>query len=257
MMNIPQQDEFVIATVKKIMPYGAFCILEEYPGIEAFVHISEVAPRWIKNIHEFLHEGQKVVARVYRLVPEKNQIDLSLKRVTEAERKRKLESVKRTKRAEKLLSMVQKSLKFGDAKKRQVTDLLLSSYEDMLLAFETAFETGYESLTSLGLEKEIAREIEEVAKKSIKKQKAEVRAILSLVSYEPNGVEIVKNALTGVVAPQNCEISLSFLGSPKYQLKVTAPDFKQAEKSLDAIALQIEKSIKGHEAVFTWSKVEE
>ncbi|HQT44897.1 MAG TPA: S1 RNA-binding domain-containing protein, partial [Candidatus Micrarchaeota archaeon] len=99
--DMPEQDELVLATIKKIMPYGAFCALDEYQNKEAFVHISEVAPRWIKNIHEFLHEGEHVVAKVYNLILEKNQIDLSLKRVTPSEKKAKLEMVKRTRRADK------------------------------------------------------------------------------------------------------------------------------------------------------------
>ena len=77
--KMPEQDEFVIATVKKIFPYGAFCSLDEYGGAEAFIHVSEVAPRWIKNIHEFLKEGQRIVAKVHRFVPEKNLVEISLR----------------------------------------------------------------------------------------------------------------------------------------------------------------------------------
>ena len=111
MADMPEQDELVLVTVKKIMPYGAFCSLDEYAAREAFVHISEVAPRWIKNIHEFLHDGQKLVAKVYHLDLEKNQIDLSLKRVTESERKLKIEGNRREKRAEKLFEVAVKIAK--------------------------------------------------------------------------------------------------------------------------------------------------
>src|SRR3989344_3328296 len=111
MPDMPEMDELVLATVKKIMPYGAFCALDEYAGREAFVHISEVAPRWIKNIHEFLHEGQKLVAKVYHIEAEKNQIDLSLKRVTESERKAKMEGSRREKRADKLFEVAVKIAK--------------------------------------------------------------------------------------------------------------------------------------------------
>ena len=30
MADMPEQDELVLVTVKKIMPYGAFCSLDEY-----------------------------------------------------------------------------------------------------------------------------------------------------------------------------------------------------------------------------------
>ncbi|MEM2963495.1 MAG: translation initiation factor IF-2 subunit alpha [Candidatus Anstonellales archaeon] len=252
----PKQDELVVATIKKIMPYGAFCLLDEYPGKEAFVHISEVAPRWIKNIHEFLHEGQKVVARVWRVIPEKNQIDLSLKRVTEAEKKRKLEAVRRNKRAEKLFEMVQNKLNLTDPQKKQTLMALSSLYEgDLLLAFETALD-GPEPLIEAGIEKTIANAIFEVSQKSIKKQKAETRATISLVSYEPNGVELIKKTFSSLTVSPHTEFSIHFLGSPRYQLKVKAPDFKHAEKSLDELILQIEKAIKGHDVLLSCQKEE-
>ena len=54
----PEPRELIIATVKKVVPYGAFCSLDEYNDIEAFIHVSEIAPRWIKNVHEHVKEGQ-------------------------------------------------------------------------------------------------------------------------------------------------------------------------------------------------------
>lgn len=255
-MNGPAQDEFVIARIKKIMPYGAFCVLEDYPGVEAFVHISEVSPGWVKNIHEYLREGQTAVARVYRLIPEKNQIDLSIKRVSEAEKKRKLESIRRGRRAEKLIELVQRTLKMPDAKKQKTIELLNSSFGDVLAAFEAALEEGEEPLERVGVEKEIAQAISDIAKKSIKKQKAEVEATLSLICYSPNGLETIKKSLSSITAPQGAECSITFLGSPRYQLKVLASDFKDAEKALDAIVAQIEKTIKGQDASFTHSRIE-
>ena len=93
-IELPEENELVVAVIKKIMPYGAFCVLPEYQDMEAFMHISEVAPRWIKNIHEFISEGQRHVAKVHHIDREKRQVDISLKRVNEEEKKVKLESMK-------------------------------------------------------------------------------------------------------------------------------------------------------------------
>ncbi|MDK2914747.1 MAG: translation initiation factor 2 subunit 1 [Thermococcaceae archaeon] len=87
----PEEGEFVVATVKNIHPYGAFLKLDEYPGKEGFMHISEVAPTWVKNIRDYLKEGQKIVAKVIRVDPSKGHIDLSLKRVNQQQRKAKLQ----------------------------------------------------------------------------------------------------------------------------------------------------------------------
>jgi len=103
------------------MPYGAFCSLAEYPDLEGFLHISEVAPRWIKNIHEFISEGQRHVVKVHHVDRAKNQVDVSIKRVNEEEKKRKLEGVQNEKRGKKLLELSLKNAKvktdFATAKK--------------------------------------------------------------------------------------------------------------------------------------------
>jgi translation initiation factor 2 alpha subunit (eIF-2alpha) len=103
MPDFPETGEFVIGTVKKIMPYGAFCTLDEYGGLDSFLHVSQVSSGWIRNIREHLREGQKVVAKVITLDREKGQVDLSIKQVTEADRKRKLTSFQAEKKARKLI----------------------------------------------------------------------------------------------------------------------------------------------------------
>ena len=101
-MRYPEVDEVVVGVVKKIFDYGAICYLEEY-DIEAFVHISEVSKGWVKNIRSFLKEGQQIVAKVQRIVPERGIVDISIKKVSESERNKKLNELSRNKRGEKLL----------------------------------------------------------------------------------------------------------------------------------------------------------
>ncbi len=246
MAEMPEKDELVLATIKKIMPYGAFCTLDEYDKREAFVHISEVAPRWIKNIHEFLHEGQKVVARVFRLNTEKNQVDLSIKRVTEVEKKRKLESIKREKRAKKLLEVTVKEAAVSPVDATRIKTKLLEKYAELYDAFEAVSEEGQEALKGLGLGKEFAEKLEEVAKKNVKKAKAEVRGIMSLACYEAEGVEVIKGAIGKPKMGKDTEISTTYLGAPKYQVKIVAKDYKTAEKGLDEFVEKVEKGLKGH-----------
>jgi translation initiation factor 2 subunit 1 len=235
----PGQDELVLATVKKIMPYGAFCTLDEYGNTEAFIHISEVAPRWIKNIHEFLHENQHIVARVFHLVPEKNQIDLSLKRVTEAERKLKLESVKREKRAEKLFEMAVKEAKSTTHEAAVAREKLLEKFGDLLEAFETASDAGEEALSGLAIEKGLAKAIISVCKRAIKKPKAKVEAMLLLTSYAKDGITAIKAALLAAKPPADAEVALSYIGAPRYHLSIIAPDYKRAEKVREEIVAKI------------------
>ena len=110
--NMPEQDELVLVDSQEDNALrGVLHAGRVFGNREAFVHISEVAPRWIKNIHEFLREGQQLVAKVYHIEVEKEQIDLSLKRVTESERKAKMEGSRRERRADKLFEVALKIAK--------------------------------------------------------------------------------------------------------------------------------------------------
>ena len=233
--EMPEQDELVLVTVKKIMPYGAFCELDEYGKREAFVHISEVAPRWIKNIHEFLHEGQNLVAKVHHIEAEKNQIDLSLKRVTETERKLKMEGSRREKRSEKLFEVAVKIAKSTKIESVSAETALVQKYGTVMDAIEEIGEKGEEALSGMKIEKGLARALLEVASKNVKKAVVEMNGILTITSYSSNGAEVVKEILQSVPKLEGASTEILYLGAPKYQLKIISDDFKKAEKAMESV----------------------
>lgn len=256
MADMPEMDELVLVTVRKIMPYGAFCSLDEYGAREAFVHISEVAPRWIKNIHEFLREGQKLVAKVYHIEAEKNQIDLSLKRVTESERKLKTEESRREKRAEKLFEVAVKIAKSTKTESFSARTALVQKYGNVIEAMEAVAEKGDAAVVGLKIEKGLAAALVEVAAKNVRKARAEVDGIITLASYAPNGVEIVKKILSSFEKPKGAEAQILYLGAPKYQLRVVADDFKVADKAVESIVASILAAAKDAHAVAEFSRLE-
>jgi len=212
------------------MPYGAFCSLPEYGDLEGFLHISEVAPRWIKNIHEFLSEGQRYVVKVHHVDAQKNQVDVSIKRVNEEEKKQKLELVQNEKKGAKLLELSIKSSKAKiDAEKARA--LIEEHYTDVYNCFKEASLEGDSALKDIDLPKALKAQIVELAKKSIKKPVIEVDRIFSLVCYGGSGVETLRKALT--VKEQG--VNISYLGAPKYKISLTGSDYKSAEKKLDTV----------------------
>jgi translation initiation factor 2 subunit 1 len=241
MVDYPEQGEFVLATIKKILPYGAFCSLDEYSGVEGFLHVSEVSPGWVRNIRQYIKEEQKIVARIVHIDPEKEQIDLSLKRVSEAERKRKLEGYQQEKRAEKLLEIAAKKIgkTFKEALK-EVGDALSSEYGALFPALEAL---------SLGkftgkLPKQWQEVLEAVSKEEIKQKKVTIRANLRLQSYSANGVEEVKSVLKKILerSQRGVDVDVHYLGAPNYFIDITAADYKKAEKSLSEIDALLKKS---------------
>ncbi|HIE33962.1 MAG TPA: S1 RNA-binding domain-containing protein, partial [Candidatus Altiarchaeales archaeon] len=90
----PEPGELVIATVQNIFKQGAFVTLDEYGNKRGMLHLSEISLKWVRNIRNYVKEGQKVVLLVLRVNPERGHIDLSLRRVSDAQRKAKLQEVK-------------------------------------------------------------------------------------------------------------------------------------------------------------------
>ncbi len=252
--EFPEENELVLAVVKKIMPYGAFCILPEYEDREAFMHVSEVAPRWIKNIHEFLSEGQRHVVKVHRMDKTKGQIDVSLKRVNEEEKKLKLESVQTAKKATKMLEIAiassKSSITFQDAEK-EITE----HYGDVYDLFQEASEKGGEALEKLKLPKAMKEKIVELAQKNIKKPVFEVSGIAKIISYSPEGIEDIK----GILKAEQKEtggMTIQYLGAPNYKFSVTAGSYKEAEKLLTKITDRISKNAQDSDYEFSFEKIE-
>ncbi len=208
------------------MPYGAFCILPEYNNLEAFLHVSEVAPRWIKNIHEFISEGQRYVVKVHHIDREKNQVDVSIKRVSEEEKKLKLEMAQNEKRGTKLLelSIAASKAQIDIAAARKEIE---AHFDDVYSCFKEASLKGEDALKKLELPKPLKAKMAEIAQKSIKKPVVEVHAIVTLVAYNPDGVSSIKGALK-----VGDEIAVHYLGAPRYKISLTAPDYKTGEKKL-------------------------
>lgn len=245
---MPELDEFVIATVRKIMPYGAFCTLDEYGGREAFLHVSEVASRWVKNIHEFIRDGQKVVARVHRLTPEKNQIDISLRRVTEADKKLKMEGYKREKRSAKLFELCAKKMKVELATAlRTVGAELLKGHEDMYIALEDISFNGEKAFKGLEIPPEWRKVLSETAQQNIHMPEVNIMGTLMISSCAPDAIDHIRKALLAArsAGKGGVEVSVHYLGAPRYRLSVKAGDYKSAEKALEAATAEVERLMKG------------
>ncbi|MDD2655076.1 MAG: S1 RNA-binding domain-containing protein [Candidatus ainarchaeum sp.] len=242
MAQLPREGELAIAVVKKIMPYGAFCTLSEYGDMEAFMHVSEVAPRWIKNIHEFLSEKQKLVVKVHRVDAAKGQVDVSLKRVNEDERKRKVEGVKKETRAVKLLQVAlknSKSKKTFDALKTEIT----AEYGNLYDFLESVRDEGDAAFEGLDIDKALKKELEGMVVKYVKKPVTEIAKVLKITCYEPDGMHVVKTVLEGADA--------HYLGAGRYMLRLETEDPKAGEKEMGKRIAAIEKSMKGKDCTFS------
>nr|WP_319373793.1 translation initiation factor IF-2 subunit alpha [uncultured Methanobacterium sp.] len=239
----PQEGDLIVATVHKVLNYGAFAKLEEYPGEEAFIHISEVSAGWVKNIRDHVRENQKIVARVLRVNPKKGHVDVSMKRIREDQRTRKIQQWKIEQKAEKLLEFAAKSIdKDLDAAYDEVGYGMMEEFGDLYGAFEISAEEGADSLIERGMDEIWANAITKVAQKNISPPEVQITGYVDLTSYAPDGVGIIRNALTSI---NKDNIAVQCVGAPRYRLLVKSSDYITAETILkdaadEAIATVLE-----------------
>ena len=254
--ELPEQGEIIIATVTKIMDHGAYVSLDEYDGIQGFLHISEIAPGWIRSVNKFVKEGEKKVLLVKKISRERKDIDLSLKQVSNDQKKKKLLEVKRFEKGSTLLQSVKDKAKLSDKEGEELEESIYSKYDSIYDCFIDIARKGNSVIKDLKLSKKVLSAIEGVSTK-IKLPSVEIRGILELTSNRPDGVEVIKKILLDSVKREtDINAVITYLGAPKYRLRVTAQDFKSAEKSLKPILSKIQQSIEKKKGTFKFIREE-
>lgn len=76
--------QLVDGTVSRLADFGAFISMD--PGIEALLHVSQIAQTPPNHPSQIIYEGARLLMRVISIEPEKQRLGLSLKDTTEEER---------------------------------------------------------------------------------------------------------------------------------------------------------------------------
>lgn len=236
--EMPEQGEIVLATITKVMDHGAYVTLDEYDEIQGFLHISEIAPGWIRSVSRFVKDGEKKVLLVKKVNAKRGDIDLSLKQVSKDQKKQKLKEVKKYEKGRTLLQNVQEKADLSDDEIEKIEDKIYTKFDSVYDAFIEIGRNGIEIVKDLKFTKKIATSIEEVCSK-IKLPSVEIRGVMEITNNKSDGIEIIKKILLDVLK-KDPKIDITYLGAPKYRLSITSEDFKSAEKSLKPIITEIQ-----------------
>jgi translation initiation factor 2 subunit 1 len=243
----PEVGDLVIATIETVTDYGAYAKLDEFEK-RGLLHVSEISSSWIRNIRDFVREGQKVVLKVLRVDHEKGHIDLSLRRVTKRERIEKVLSWKKERKAEALVRGVAEKLGTTPEDVYQKAGEIVEEKLGLYDGFEKSAIEGAEALTALGVPENFAQAFSDVAKERIHVKMVKVKGVLEIRCMKPNGVKIIKEAFNSAQAtkPKDANITFYVVAAPKYSVEVQAENWKRAEdvlqKSADAVVTIITKS---------------
>ena len=254
--KLPDLGEIVIVTVKEVTGHGAYVTLDEYDNLTAFLHISEIATGWIRNIERYVKAKQKTVLKVIRVNPTRSEVDLSLKQVTGEEKKAKVMEVKKDEKGANFMDVIKTNLGYDQTSIKEIEEKISQKYDFIYDAFEAVAIKGPEVLSTLDLKPEVIEAIELESKK-IQIPHIEVRAVLDITVRKGDGIDTIKNILGSVDGSKNnSKIDITYIGAPKYRITVTAENFKIAEKALNHAIEKIKTNIEKNAGTFKFTREE-
>ena len=252
--NFPEVGEIVVATVTRIVDQGAYVALDEYNNVQGFLHVSEIATGWIRNVAKFLKVGEKKVLLVKRVDTRRSEIDLSLKQVSSDQKKKKLLEIKRGEKEEALIENLKSRINLSEADIEKLENVLVDKFGSVYDAFSEVSAKGISVLDSLNIPPKTLTIIAELGLK-IQVPHVEIRGIFEMTCNKPNGIEIIKHALIDSISNRK-EASVTYIGAPKYRITLTAPNFKEAEKELKPILASVQDMIEKKGGTFKFTREE-
>ena len=241
--ELPEAGDLVIATIKEVTGHGAYVSLDEYQELTAFLHVSEIATGWIRNIERYVRPKQKTVLKVIRVDKSRVEVDLSLKQVSREERKSKLIEVKKSEKAFAFMNMIKTKNAMSEDKVKELQDIILQKFDSLYDMFETVAFKGIDSIKSLDVTDEIRVAIVEESKK-IQIPSVEIRGVIEININGPQGIEIIKDVLSSAeLNKNNTTIEISYIAAPRYRIIAKAENYKIAEKTLNNAVEKISNSV--------------
>lgn len=237
--DYPEPSDIVVCTVQNVKNFGAFVSLDEYDGREGFIHITEVATGWVKYIRDYIREGQKIVCKVLSVDPAKGYIDLSLKAINEHQRREKIHRWKEEEKSKKLVQIVAERIgKSANELLGEISEKLIEKYGSLYKAFEEC-AINRKALEEAGFSGPWVKEFETVAVENIEPPFVTIAGTLEISTYEPDGIKHIKTALSSIekkLGKDGVEVSVKYLGAPRYRLCVRAKNYKAAEDTINSTA---------------------
>ena len=247
--GLPKWGELVLCTVTRITPFAAWCRLDEYEyedgsTVEGMIHISEVAGKWVKDIRKFVKPNKQYVAKIVRIDYQKGHLNLSLKRVSSFDKKERMDTFRREKRAMGMITQIAKNARVEEA---NILDKLQpkvgEDFGDLFAIFEAANEDET-FLDELGLPKKLKDAFNEIVERNFRIKEKTIKATLKATSLAPDGAKKIGKILSGLEKSTNADVK--YISAPKYQIELRTKQPKEAEKKLktglEKVVKEIEKA---------------
>ncbi len=221
-----EEGDIVLCTVERIVGTVVFVKIESNgKEAEGSIVFSEIAPGRIRNIRDYVVPKKKIVCKVLRILKNRN-IDLSLRRVTQKEKKEVLEAAKQEKSYTSILKSVLKE---------KAEDVIKKIKEETGMAeFLDEAKENPKKLEKLVGKKDSKRILEIL--KSQKQKKTVVKKRISVKSTASDGLQVIKNLFGNLK-----DIKVKYISAGNYSIEKESENPKQADNALKEVIADIEK----------------
>ena len=255
--RLAEEVEIIIATIRQVTGHGVYLKIDEYSNMTGFLHISEIATGWIRNIERYVRPKQEAALRVIRVNKGRREVDTSLKQASGEECKSKLMEVRRSYKAATLLDFIISKLNLTDQLVLEIESKLLQKYEYLYNALDAVSRKGVDAtIQNIDLSQEIKGIIEE-PRKSIPVPVVEISGVMEIKSKKPDGIEIIQNTLANAEANKGGSSSIiTYMGAPSYRIVVKAKNFKIAEKAMYKTVERTRTNIEKQHGTFNFVRLD-
>jgi translation initiation factor 2 alpha subunit (eIF-2alpha) len=239
-MEIKEGDIY-ICKVKKLLQHGIIVTIgnEEKEG---FIHISELSKRWVRDVKDIAKEGDILVCKVITLG---QSPELSIKRVTDSERRETLREWSIENRLIRLLE------KFYKKDTNKLKEQIIKKYRSLFNFYEAIAKNGKAEIEDMKLDKDITNELLDFVEKA--KKKVIIKNQLELKTYEEEGVEKIKEVLNECRKTKG--VSIKYIKAPIYMMTIDLGDTKKTLNENKKLLELINKKSKSLNIDFKYTEI--
>lgn len=224
-----EQGDIILCNVDRIVGTTVFLNIDGTNKDGSMV-FSEVAPGRIRNIRDYIVPKKTVCCKVLKVTP--NNIELSLRRVKEKEKKEAFELLKIEKSYRSIMKSILKEKTKEIVEKIRETQRLYDFLEEA-------------KKDSTELEKLIGKEDTQKIIDILNAQKEKtfiIKRKLQISTSKPNGLTIIKNLLE-----KHNEVDIKYVAAGNYSIKKEDKEAKIADQKIKEVFEEIQEKAKEHE----------
>jgi len=231
----PAVGELVIGSCTNVTNHGAYFEIFDYEtlgGEVGFVHISELSRTWVRHIRSHIREGQRAVTKILRVDIDRGEIDMSIKQVSEPQRRQKLNEFKQENRARGIIAVACEKIEIPV---EDVERILFRKFGSIYDGLMTVRDKSTNFLVKLGISKEAAKEIYQLAVKELEPPMVLLTGIVNITCYEADGSVLLSDFFSSYGTAfgkkyKGSKINIQIISPPMYRCVIESTEWREAEK---------------------------